>query len=104
MSAGAGLLSSCSAFCVVDLEKQRPDNFDYVECNKQKLTATLSSDKKSIIVKLPSSLVVPPAVVLEFVFKKASSLTYSIEVFDTKVDLPAQQAQPAPSTQPAQPK
>jgi hypothetical protein len=81
------------------------DNFDSVECNKQKLSgATLSGDKKSIVVTLPSSIVVPPAVVLEFVFKKANSLTYSIEVFDTKVDLPAQPAQPAPSTQPPQPK
>ena len=71
------------------------DNFDHVECNKQGLGGTLSGDKKSIIVNLPSSIVVPPAVVLEFVFKKASSVTSSIEVFDTKVDLPTQPAQPA---------
>jgi hypothetical protein len=72
------------------------DNFNYIECKKQKLMATLWSGKKSVIVKLPSLIVVPPAVVLEFVLKKASSLTYSIEAFDTKVDLPTQQVQPAP--------
>jgi hypothetical protein len=80
------------------------DNSNHLECNNQKLMATLLSGKKSINVKLPSLIVVPPAVVLEFVLKKASSLTYSIEAFDTKVDLPTQQAQAAPSTQPAQPK
>jgi hypothetical protein len=63
-------------------------DFDHVECHGQRLRAMLAKD--SVVIELPAALVKAGTLDLIFFFKKADKITYTISVFDTKVDLPQQ--------------
>ena len=69
-------------------------DFDHVECQGKKLSAVLANDRKSVTIDVPSALMKAGTLDLVFFFKKAEKITYTVTLFDTKVDLPQQ---PAPA-------
>jgi hypothetical protein len=72
------------------------DDLDHVQDEAGNKITVLAFDKKSITLDLPAAELKPGTLSLVFSFKKADDITYPIEVFDSKVDLPKTPA-PAPA-------